>query len=222
MSASMALNKNVFEYLRLKDKPCLHTRIGHNLQEPSCEYRNSRINAKIIVYTGTLIYYDGTEELLKAMSLLNPEEYSLHIYGAGPDEKLVIDYQQRYSNIKYMGYLPNKEMKNVMKDADLLVNPRIDNKLTDVFGFPSKMIEYLLSGTPVLTTDFAAMPEEYKEFVYIIKEQTGEGIAESIKKVFEDEEKQREFKCRKAYEYIYNNNRYEDIVGEMIDFISEN
>lgn len=219
MSASMALNKNVFDYLDLEDKPCLHTRIGHNLKEPSYEYKNSRKDTKIIVYTGTLIYYDGTRELLEAMSMLNSNEYVLHIYGSGPEEALAREYQDKYPNIKYMGRLPNREMKAVMENADLLVNPRIDNKYTDIFGFPSKMIEYLMSGTPVLTTEFAAMPEEYKDFVYVVDEQTGKGIAEAIKRVFEEEEMEREKKCRKAYEYIYCNNKYEDIVEEMLKFI---
>lgn len=219
MSASMALNSNVFKYLNLDNKPCLHTKIGHDLLKENFIYSHQQNKKKTIVYTGTLINYDGTKQLLEAMEILNPDEYCLHIYGKGPYQKLVEQYENSHKNIKYFGYLKNSEMKRVMQEADLLINPRIDNKYTDIFGFPSKVIEYLLSGTPVLTTRFAAMPKEYEEFVYIIESQTGEGIAEAVRNVFFDSESIRLDKSKKAYNYIFQNNKYSVIVDEMIKFI---
>jgi glycosyltransferase involved in cell wall biosynthesis len=221
MTASMALNSNVFKYLKLDNKPCLHTKIGHNLLEEKFIHNEKNGEKNTIVYTGTLTDYDGTEQLLKAMDILSSDEYCLHIYGKGPYQKLVEQYQSNHKNIKFFGYLNNSEMKKVMQDADLLINPRIDNKYTDIFGFPSKMIEYLLSGTPVLTTRFAAMPKDYEEFVYIIETQTGEGIAEAIEKVFADSQSNITNKCKTAYNYILENNKYSDIVNEMIVFIDQ-
>ena len=152
------------------------------------------------------------------MTHLDPAQYELRIYGRGPDEVLLQQYQQ-YPNIKFMGYLPNEKMREVMASADLLINPRIDNFATDTFGFPSKMVEYLLSGTPVLTTKFAAMPEEYCEFVYFIEEQTGEGIANAIQSVFQDTAQSRENKCRNAFLYVFQNNSYDEIAKEMLLFV---
>ena len=221
MSANMALNSRVFKYLKLDKKPCLHTKIGHNLTEMNYRHHETKNEKKVIVYTGTFIDYDGTKELMEAMALLNPNEYELLMYGSGPYKDLVINCEERCKNVRFMGYLPNNEMKRVMEEADLLINPRINNKYTDVFGFPSKMIEYLLSGTPVLTTRFAAMPKEYEQFVYIIENQTGLGIANAIKEVFNKPESERAAQCKEAYEYIYHNNKYEDIVSEMVSFIYE-
>lgn len=219
MSASMALNPQVFSYLQLEGKPCHITKIGHSLETPNWEYTPVRTDKKILVYTGTLIYYDGTKQLLEAMSYLDPQRYELHIYGKGPEEALVRQYQSKYSNIKLMGYLPNKEMKEVMASADLLINPRIDNKMTDIFGFPSKMIEYLLSGTPVLTTRFAAMPDDYSAFVHLITQQTGTGIAEAIDNVFRHPEELRRQMSQAAYDYVFVHHNYSRIVDNMIAFI---
>lgn len=218
MSASMALNARVFPYLRLNDKPCLLTRIGHSVKQSTFAYRPSRTSRKVLAYTGTLIYYDGTRALLDAMTLLDPEEYELHIYGRGPDEALVKEYQCQYPHIQLKGYLPNSEINRVLSDADLLINPRIDNEMTDIFGFPSKMIEYLLSGTPVLTTRFAAMPDDYLDFVYLIDRQDGQGIAHAIKRVFEEPEAERKERCQKAYAYVFSHNDYETISDEMVSF----
>ncbi len=218
LSASMALNKRVFSYLHLDTKPCLHTKIGHCQQKPSFSYLPACEKKKTIVYTGTLIYYDGTKELLQAMALLDPQRYELHIYGRGPDEQIVRQYQSQYPHIKLMGYLPNKEMKSVMANADLLINPRTDNKMTDIFGFPSKMIEYLLSGTPVLTTRFAAIPDAYLDFVHLIDAQSGEGIANAIEKVFALPDSKREQMCRSAYSYVFEHHSYDRITDEMMTF----
>ena len=218
MTASMALNRRVFPYLQLEDKPCHITKIGHSLQEPDWKYRPAG-EKKILVYTGTLIYYDGTSQLLEAMTLLDPERYELHIYGRGPEESLVRQYQSQYSHIKLMGYLPNKEMKAVMASADLLINPRVDNKMTDIFGFPSKMVEYLLSGTPVLTTRFAAIPEEYLDFVHLIDCQTGSGIAQAIEGLFRLPEDVRKQMSKKAYDYTFMHHGYRCIADEMVAFI---
>ena len=158
---------------------------------------------------------------MQAVSRLNPDEYELHIYGRGPNEETVRQYEKEFSHIKYKGNIPNSEIKAVLSGADLLINPRIDNETTDIFGFPSKMIEYLLSGTPVLTTRFAAMPEEYTQFVHLIEQQDGEGIAKAIQRVFEKPEDVRRQMCKCAYDYTFRHNSYDDIVKDMVLFFDD-
>lgn len=218
MDASMALNRRVFPYLKLEDKPCLLTRIGHRYPEPKFTYTATGGAKKTILYTGTLTYYDGTKELLEAMTLLNPDDYELQIYGKGPEESLVRQYQERYPHIRLMGYVPYTQMPAIMAGADLLINPRIDNPLTDVFGFPSKMVEYLLSGTPVLTTRFAALPEDYLPFIHTIEEQNAVGIAAAIETVFHTPEDVRKKMCAAAYDHVFKKHNYKQIADEMLTF----
>lgn len=223
-SGFIALNKNVFNYLSLSNKPCLLSRIGHNLKEKKNIKDYKRLNnndIKTIVYTGSLIDYDGTAELLEAMTLLSPNKYQLYLYGYGPMKKLAEEYSQKYDNIIFKGFVDNSKMMSIMSKADLLINPRKKNKYTDIFGFPSKIIEYLLSGTPVLTTRFAAMPKEYESFVYIIEDESPYGIAKSIENVFQCKKEEISDKVAKAYNYIYEHNKYSQIVTEIIDFIEE-
>jgi glycosyltransferase involved in cell wall biosynthesis len=81
------------------------------------------------------------------------------------------------------------------------------------------MIEYLLSGTPVLTTRFAAMPEEYLNFVHLISQQTARGIAEAIDNVFCQPEDIRREMSRNAYNYVFVHHNYSHIVSKMCSFI---
>lgn len=218
LDGNMALNAGVFEYLKLKRKPHHLTKIGYsNLPNfPQEKLKTSEIN---IVYTGSLIYYDGIEELLKAVSTLENENIELTIYGSGPLSSMVESYATKFTNIHFEGYLHNDIIGQVLQEADFLINPRISYFFTDIFGFPSKIIEYLLSGTPVITTSFAAMPNAYRDFVYLIEEESVSGIQDAILKAVQDEPEIKKQKAESAYQYIRDNNDYVCIVRKMIEFV---
>ena len=76
------------------------------------------------------------------------------------------------------GHVVEKEM-----DATLLVNPRPTDEEYVKYSFPSKTMEYMASGTPVLTTRLPGMPAEYYPYVDFIDEETPEGIARALKRV---------------------------------------
>lgn len=218
LDGSMALNKRVFEHLGLKDKPHHLTKIGYSCVPEFPHRKKQNVKTKI-VYTGSLMYYDGTEELLEAVSRLENQNIELVIYGSGPLRSVVESYASRFNNIYFAGYLPNEKIGQVLREADLLINPRMPYFFTDVFGFPSKMIEYLLSGTPVITTQFAAMPEAYRQFVYLIEEESVDGIRDAILKAVRDDAAAKVQKAKDAYQYIIENNNYDSIVKEMLDFV---
>lgn len=218
LDGSMALNPKVFQHLKLCEKPTHLTKIGfsrtHNY--PDSKKRSTK---KKIVYTGSLMYYDGTEELLNAVSRLSNEDIELKVYGNGPLKSMVETYASQYEHINYMGYLSNEKIGRVLQEADFLINPRISYFYTDIFGFPSKMVEYLLSGTPVITTSFSAMPKEYRDFVYLISEETAKGIEKSIVEAVHDDPETQEKMVKNAYDYIKKHNGYESIVREMVKFV---
>lgn len=81
------------------------------------------------------------------------------------------------------------------------------------------MIEYLLSGTPTLTTRFSSLPDEYYGFVNFIDDQSGEGIAKAVEAVFLDDGDKVRDKAQHAKEYVYKHNNYKDIVSEIVGFI---
>ena len=68
--------------------------------------------------------------------------------------------------------------------ASLLVNPRPTDEEYVQYSFPSKTMEYMASGTPVLTTDLPGMPREYLPDINLIREETPQGIAKALTEVF--------------------------------------
>ena len=60
--------------------------------------------------------------------------------------------------------------------ATLLINPRFSNEEYTKYSFPSKNMEYMASGTPILTTKLPGMPKEYYEYIYLFEEESIEGM----------------------------------------------
>lgn len=64
--------------------------------------------------------------------------------------------------------------------ATLLVNSRFTIEEFTKYSFPSKNMEYMASGTPLLTTKLPGMPQEYYPYVFLFDEETIDGYADAI------------------------------------------
>ena len=87
--------------------------------------------------------------------------------------------------------------------AALLVNPRPTAPEYTKYSFPSKNMEYMASGTPLLTTHLASLPDEYIPYVYLIEDESVEGIAETIKTVLLLDRRELDEKGRKAQQFVF-------------------
>ena len=83
----------------------------------------------------------------------------------------------------YGGMLLNTEIVAKEQEATLLVNPRPTQEEFVKYSFPSKTMEYMASGTPVMTTVLPGMPREYHPHVFLLRDETAVGIAASLKEV---------------------------------------
>lgn len=137
---------------------------------------------RIVIYAGGLHERYGLKMLVEAFIQANVEDSELWLYGEGPFVKQLANYNSKH--VIYKGILSNEEVIEAEMRATLLVNPRPTNEEFTKYSFPSKNMEYMVSGTPVLTTMLPGMPPEYYPYVYLFdKGETVDGYAEVIKKV---------------------------------------
>ena len=134
------------------------------------------------LYAGSVRKIYGLETLVQGFLLADLPDTQLLIYGPG-------DYVEELKaiqdpRIKYGGMLLSSEIVEKEMEASLLVNPRPTDAEYVKYSFPSKTMEYMASGTPVLTTDLPGMPREYLPYVNLIREETPQGIACSLREVF--------------------------------------
>ena len=157
---------------------------------------------KVCMYTGTLAKIYGIEYLVKGFIKANVLNSELHIYGDGDFKNELIDLCKKNSNIKYFGTKPNEYIVEEQKKATLLINPRPSNEEFTKYSFPSKNLEYMASGTPLLATDLPGIPDEYKRYEYIIENENIDGIANMFRYVLNLTDAELRKKGKMAQEFV--------------------
>lgn len=124
-----------------------------------------------IAYCGTASNNkDGVDQLIKAFAFVAKchPDYKLYIIGNTPSKK------QRFGNyelikelgigdsVVFTGTIPNTQMPQMLKNAEILALDRPDNQQAK-YGFPTKLGEYLLTGNPVVVTKVGDIPMYLKD-----------------------------------------------------------
>lgn len=147
---------------------------------------------RILLYAGGLHERYGLRLLTEAFMKLNDNNIELHLYGDGPFVKELLNkYCKKDKRIIYHGVVNNEDVVKAELEAALLINPRPTKEEFTQYSFPSKNMEYMVSGTPVLTTKLPGMPKEYYQFVYLFDDETVDGFAETIMSVLSLSEEER-------------------------------
>jgi glycosyltransferase involved in cell wall biosynthesis len=120
------------------------------------------------LYTGTLDRRYGIRNLIDSFVASGVKDYQLIICGDGDDRPYVEKISSECERIKYMGQLNRESVLELQRNASLLVNPRDNDSDYTKYSFPSKVIEYMSSGVPVLMYRLDGIPEEYYNFCYAV------------------------------------------------------
>ena len=132
-----------------------------------------------IMYSGALFEKFGLRMLLDAFCTLTGD-YEMWLFGSGDMQDEIYKYIINDKRIKFFGNRPNAEVIEYQKRASLLINPRFTSNTFTKYSFPSKLMEYMSTGTPVLTTRLAGIPDDYNDKMYYIEIETVDGFKESI------------------------------------------
>ena len=181
---------------------------------------NARLNTnknekRIILYAGGIAKKNGLDKLVKAFHISEIRNSELHVYGTGPYVEELKNISKSDCRIKYMGVLHSDEIVIKEKEATLLVNPRPTNEEFTKYSFPSKTLEYMSSGTPVLTTKLAGIPDEYNEYLYYFQDESVEGMKRDLEKIMRLTDRELIEKGEIAQDFV-NKNKSNIVQGEKI------
>ena len=196
---------------------------GHS--DISMKNRENRIEDKTV--EKTIMYAGGTHKefgiamLVEAFLNLNNPDWTLHIYGDGNYEKELRRIASENKNVVYHGLRPNAEVVDSQIKAWLMVNPRITNAEYVKYSFPSKTLECMVSGTPLLTTRLAGMPKDYYPYVYLFEDETVEGFQKTLNQVFNLSAVDLHEKGKKAKEFALSQKNNVTQAGKFYSFIKE-
>lgn len=152
--------------------------IKMNLSENRLYQKDTK---RILIYAGLIYEEYGVKKLIEAFMQIPGDDLRLHIYGDGEMKKDMPYYSGVDKRIVYQGIVPNHVIVQKQIEATLLINPRPSTSEFTKYSFPSKNMEYMVSGTPLVTTPLPGMPEEYNQFVYLLNDESIEGISSTLK-----------------------------------------
>ena len=176
---------------------------------------------KIVMYAGIVRKLYGLKILVEGFIKADLPNYELHIYGNGDYADEIDEISKHNNNVKHFPSQPNTTIVEKEKRAFLLVNPRPTNEEYTKYSFPSKNMEYMVSGTAVLTTNLPGMPSEYKQYVYLIEDETEDGVCKAFKKLSELSEEDIIGKGRLAREFVLTNKNNKKQTNRIIALITE-
>ncbi len=183
---------------------------------PHKEYKTDK---KVILYTGTLRSIYGVMNLINAFEMGDDNKTELWICGNGDAKEAIINKSASNNRIKYLGLVNSKEALKLQVQATVLVNPRTSEGDYTKYSFPSKTIEYLLSGTPVVMNKLPGIPNEYYPYLIFPADESIEALSKAIFDVVHMNEEELEFIGTRGRSFIINNKNATFQAKRVIDFI---
>ena len=183
--AYIFLTKQMNDEVNIAKKPYLVLEGHANVDMKDKVHMPFSRDEKNIIYAGAIEKIYGIEMLCEAfVEIAAPGEY-LHIYGNGDYAEELSLLAKENENIIYHGNCPNYEIVEAELGATLLVNPRPTDGEYTKFSFPSKTLEYMVSGTPVLSSRLDGIPGEYENYIFYFDENTKENLGKQMRAILD-------------------------------------
>ena len=166
--AFILLTQQMTERLPINDKPYIVVEGLYDTDEEMLE--PSKNSTKMIFYSGMLHEKFGIKKLVDAFMRVPFMDLRLVLCGTGDQVDYISNCSKIDNRIEYLGIIDHATALSFQRNAFLLINPRSAEGEFTKYSFPSKIMEYLASGTPTLIYALPGIPEEYYKYCYVIKE----------------------------------------------------
>lgn len=165
------LTEEMNETLNSKGKPyvIIEGIVDETISEPP-NIPENKYPEKVVMMAGLLEKEYGVDALLEAFHNIKTEDALLHFYGKGKSVELIKSYAYKDSRICFFGEVINSKIIEEEKKSFLLINPRPAVGEWVKYSFPSKNMEYISSGTPMLAYELPCIPKEYDGYYFKIND----------------------------------------------------
>jgi glycosyltransferase involved in cell wall biosynthesis len=123
------------------------------------------------------------------------DDIEIRLVGDGPCRRRLIDLARRLSifdKVKFLGFITYEDKRHLEEyyNADIFTYPCTTAQRYIKEGIPNGIVEAMTAGLPVISTYHAGIPEIIKDnnTGLLVQEWDEKNLAESIKRLIEDEE----------------------------------
>lgn len=134
---------------------------------------------KVVLYSGMLSKWGGIDLLLAAFSKMQTPGVELWVCGHGANE--VLDHALKSdTRIRFYGLVSEEQLHQLSLQATVFVNPRPSSINGNNMNFPSKVLQYLRYGKPVVSTWTPGLSDDYRPHLYLVREETADGLVSTL------------------------------------------
>lgn len=192
VDAFVLLTKYMADYMKIEKPFCVVEGISTAVTDFGTVSFDASEAKKTIMYTGTLHKKFGVLNLVNAFRQIEDNSYELVICGTGDSQKEIEEMAREDGRIKFLGQLPRTKVLELQSSATVLVNPRQNNEEFTKYSFPSKTMEYLSSGIPVIAYRLDGIPDEYEEFLCYVEDDSIQALTDKLIEICELSREKRE------------------------------
>lgn len=175
---------------------------------------------RVALYTGSLFEVFGVKNLVEAFLSHGPEDAELWICGSGDSAGYLQGVAARNPRVKFLGLISTGEARRLQRRATVLVNPRPASGEYTHYSFPSKTLEYLAAGRPVVMNRLPGIPSEYDPYLIYPDDETAEAWGRKLREVFDMDSERREDMARRGQEFVKHRKTPAAQARRILDFIN--
>ena len=226
-------NRIVYRYMKRIDRFVLLTQqmrqplaVGDRpwlLMEGICTAEGGQAGSeteRAILYSGTLHRQFGIGNLLDAFRQLDDPDARLWLCGSGDAEPEIRALCQEDPRVTFFGFVDLGKVTELRSRAAVLVNPRTGEGEYTKYSFPSKTMEYMASGKPVVMYRLDGIPESYDPYLYYVPDNTPEALCQTLQYVLDHPAEAAE-KGRRAQAFVLENKSSTVQGRRVVEFLSK-
>ena len=172
-------------------------------------------------FSGALDERYGVESMLYAFLQLKLKNFDLLMAGSGPFSNRIEQLSQQHRNIKYLGLLSPTLTRKYQVGAYVNLNPRPLDVTLDQVSIPSKVMDYISSGSPTLTTRHPWIQAQFGDSVHYIDDASVDGIQVAIKQFLKADYSLAQTKAIKAKKMALQSFGKEKIGYDLVTWIND-
>lgn len=210
------LTEQMKDMLRIGDKPYIVSE-GICSMEKTTIHKN--IQDKSFTYTGTLDREFGVIELVKNFLQCAESDWILNIAGGGNAEKEIEKYAEKDARIHFFGVLTNEQAKRLQCKSRVLINPRSSDEEFTKYSFPSKTMEYLKAGRPVIMYHLPGIPEEYDQYLQYFEDTTDAAFQNGMRSIMRKSNEELDMIGERGHDFVVDKKNASIQGKRIMDFL---
>jgi len=195
----LALSDGLIKAYEASEKPHY---IFEGLVEDIPEYRKEPIG-EYFAFAGALYERYGVKNLVEAFGQVNTTN-KLVIMGSGPLKNYINQKAEEDPRILYLSQIPKNRVFAIEQHAIANINPRIFNETLDAESVPSKVLEYISSGRPTISTMHSKLFSIFPNDIYWVKDDSINALKEAMELVLKEKNADRNLKALTAKNKVYD------------------